>query len=157
MANKFEVGKVVWFHPEKRYGLISNRWGFDTFFHFNDGRFPAIKNEEVDYGNPKNGKDSLPDPKPGDEVVFEWAKGSNGRDKASPWCYQEMFLDLSLEWERGKELCPNCHDREWDHAGGLCMVNGCHCGDEAYEHDQEEPLNTTPSWSTGPGGQEGYE
>ena len=144
MDNQFKLGKVIWFNPQKRYGFLENLRGSQIFFHFNDGRFVEVKEGILVYGEPtvlgfNNRCSSLPDAKPGDIIRFEFTKGSKGRPKASPWCYDYMFVETLLNFERDNELCPNCGHRERDHAGALCMEPICHCGDEAYEHDDDEP------------------
>ena len=141
MDNRFKLGKVIWFNPQKRYGFLEDLRGSQIFFHFNDGRFVEVKERMLVYGGPtvlgfNNTCSSLPDPKPGNIIRFESTKGSKGRPKASPWCYDYMFVETLLNFERDNELC-SCGHKILDHAGALCM--SCKCGTEEYEHDEDEP------------------
>lgn len=104
-----EFGVVKFFDERegKKFGFLSviNMWGGkptgeEIFFHYNDRR--SI------HGNPFSGKAEFSldfnldnrSPRQGDQLVFERALGSKGRDKASPWDYAEYYglanLDMDL-------------------------------------------------------------
>lgn len=163
MTNSFWLGEVKWFNPQRRFGFLVMANGDEIFFHYNDGRFPDVDEKGSSYGKPTvlgpDGKSyHVPDPKPGARILFELAKGSEGRSKASPWCYEHMLVDAYLDYEHDQEPCSICSHPMVEHAGWSgCMVSGCHCGDEEWERslDEEEPQEV---WYTeAPCGHRGYE
>lgn len=136
---QFEQGEVLWFNTQKRFGFIKDKQDHEIFFHFSDGKFPVIVNGKSGYSEatikgPNSRRWPLPDPVPGDYILFERTKGSRGRPKASPWTYQYMLETEWVKYEDGKRPCAECGHPISEHAGSvLCMMNGCHCGDEAYQ------------------------
>ena len=154
MATLF-IGTVVWVHPEKSYGFIEVAWGQNIFFHFADGRDCMIKNEEVVFYKQTNYQNKfvwLRKPVKGDNVQFIYAKGSLDRPKAKPWTFDGLVTQAYIDEFEDNKLC-SCGHKMSEHSGGECML--CHCGDEAYEHDQDEPHQV---WFTeSPGGHNGWE
>jgi len=157
----WELGEVVWFNKERRFGFAKDGEGKEIFFHFNDGRFVKVaENREVIFTSPAielfGRRIPLDDPKPGDCILFVRTRGSKGRPKASPWCFDDMYLEEQTRYDEDQKPCPLCMHRMGEHSGGcLCMIANCHCGDEAYEHEDDEPQQV---WFTeSPGGHYGYE
>ncbi|KKR71180.1 MAG: hypothetical protein UU12_C0006G0009 [Candidatus Woesebacteria bacterium GW2011_GWA2_40_7b] len=158
-GKEFESGTVVWYNNEKRYGFARDSWRMQIFFHLNDGRHCRVEKSELKMfarSAETYGKFHLvPEPVAEDVILFSRAKGSKGRDKASPWTFQYMETEAWLDYEQDQIPCSNCGHLMEEHSGFECQHILCHCGDEAYEHDEDEPRQV---WFTeSPGGHNGWE
>lgn len=80
---------VKWFNPQKRYGFLLKEDGTEIFFHYNDGQNMIAVGDHLEWSLPPSGK-RLPDPVPGDAVVYEISPGSKG-PKASPWTSKTVY------------------------------------------------------------------
>ena len=157
MNKDLEYATVKWFDPQKRFGRLyvevkGVRTGEELFFHFGDGRWVDIVDNKEVFTTPtrpfnsSNGRGvsktiqlPLKFPISGDRIFFVRAKGSQDRPKASPWCFVTDAEDASMYYAAKESLC-DCGHKAKDHAGNFarCMMPGCHCGDEAYEREEEE-------------------
>lgn len=158
MNEEFQIGIVVWYNCEKRYGFARDSWGQQIFFHLNDGRHCYVNDRKLvlfsrsraDYGE----YCQVPEPVAEDVIIFKRAKGSKGRDKASPWTFRYMEVDAWLDYEQDQIPCSFCIDPIGQHDGdGKCTVPGCHCGDEDYEETEPQQVWFTES----PCGHNGWE
>lgn len=158
MSQELETGTVIWFNTEKNYGFAEDRWGQRIFFHLSNGRDCMIKNGELVFFKPRSFADNkvttLTPPTIGSVIQFVRAKGSLGRSKAKPWTYEHMVEDAYKEDFYDNLVC-SCGHKELEHSGGECQHPNCHCGDRAYDDDQqddtggcgqEEPGSITDCW-----------
>jgi cold shock CspA family protein len=80
-----ETGTVKFFHSDsaRRYGFLTLPDGSEMFFHWNDGG-PVIEDDgesEIQTRMP------VKQPIEGDVIRFRRGEGSQGKEKAIPWCF----------------------------------------------------------------------
>lgn len=141
MSDELRSATVVWFNTEKHYGFARDEWGQQIFFHLNDGRHCFVDKGELKLyaRSPESfGKYHLvPEPVAEDIILYKVAIGSKGRPKASPWTYQYMQVDAWLDYEQDQIPCSACGHLMEEHSGAECQHDGCHCGEEDFDFDNE--------------------
>lgn len=91
---EYQHGTVKWFDgmEGKRFGFIVMEDGREIFFHYNGGYYFYVttllgRGREIEITRKA---EPLPDPKPGDRVVFRIGRGRKG-EKAVPWGYESDY------------------------------------------------------------------
>lgn len=154
-----DTGVVVRFDNRsgKMYGYIETPGKKKVWFHYRNGRYIRVNRQTGELYFSKRWV-FLRIPHEGDKICFTEC-GDIEKPKAKPWSYESIYKKAFRKAERLNEPCPLCGHPMRLHNGNddtIAECTMCACGTEAFEHE-DEPLSTTPSWSTGPGGQEGYE
>lgn len=153
---EFESATVIWYNHERRYGFARDTWGCQIFFHLHDGRHCFVQKRELKIfkrSKKAYGKFHLvPEPVSDDVIIFIRSKGSEGRDKASPWTFKYMEVQAWQDYEDDQVPCQFCGHLLEEHSGSECQHVGCHCGDEAYEGDFYEDEPRIINVGDGPGG-----
>jgi hypothetical protein len=128
-------GKVVKFFPNRGYGFIHYQLDDglekDIFFHWNDGTTVFYDDfdltlERLDFDYDSN------QPNEGDSMLFAVGKGSKGRAKAFPWCFEQDYLKAKAKLEE---------DTSWMEE------------EDGWEEDEPQEVNL----GDGPGGFKIYE
>lgn len=139
-GEELEVGRIIWFETQKGYGFaqvgLTNE---EIFVHRGDQRMLDTNDDTTitfcDHSMPG----VLQDPVRDDVILFLRAPGKGDKPKAKPWIPLEDYLTVENALNYLNSPC-DCGHKMKDHTGmGECMEAGCHCGDEAYEHDDDEP------------------
>jgi cold shock CspA family protein len=121
-GKEVELGTVVWFNPQKRFGFAKDQTGKEIFFHFNDGRFVEIEAGKIVFGKATRSftikgvvpSIPLPDPITGEFILFVRSVGSKGRPKASPWCSDFDYLSTKMTLEVEADHCCDEEEDEWE-------------------------------------------
>lgn len=127
-----ENGTIKFFDSRnnKRYGFIAVDGGGEIFFHYNDGQNFDGQNFGVTHGDQVVkfvGGRLGAEPKKGDRVMFDIVPGSKGRQKASPWGFEN-------EYERAYNRRANAHRREGNEGSACedCTVREAEAADTVY-------------------------
>jgi hypothetical protein len=86
-----ERGRVLRFSAVDRYGFLETSSGERLFFHANDGQFIYAGDVRPEFVGHVIVRECVgrfvPDPQPGDELVFQRSAPSGPLPKAMPWGY----------------------------------------------------------------------
>ncbi len=93
-------GQVKSFHkdPGRNFGWITvlddgtGKPGPDLWFHLHEGQYARYDGECIEWVGFTQGFSQLREPRPGDYVVFDYGRDREGRDKAEPWTYANLFF-----------------------------------------------------------------
>jgi hypothetical protein len=103
-AYELVKGKIISFNQEKGYGFvrlcIDDNFTWDFFLHWGDGASIVYDGFDLAFDYLYENSSF---PKKGDDILFAVGKGSKGRPKANPWCFESSYLSAKKELERDWE------------------------------------------------------
>lgn len=94
----------------------------EVWFHLYEGQFPHYNGERIDWAGFTRGFSQLREPCPGDYVVFAYGLDRQGRDKASPWTYADLFFKECIAATTEHFRLLNCDTVIWEGSYSPCCA-----------------------------------